>query len=234
MPSRTTPLALGAAAGLIVSAIGCNLGTTANKTTGLVRFVHAVSNGGPFDFYANKTRAVNGLEFQNATSYFVVDSGQSIPFAITRINDTTPLATTTESVVAAHTYTLMAADSMSGLTPLFIADSNSAPASNAVKVRVIHAAPSFRNADIYMMIQGDPLPATPTFSGFQFEQVSTYQLKKPGAYYLVATAPGNPNIVATVDTLPNLGNGSVRTIILLDSKKGGLPLKTITVNDVTR
>ena len=233
MPSRTTPLALGAAAVLAVSVAGCNLGT-ANKTTGLVRFVHAVSNGGPFDFYANKTRDVNGLEFQNATSYFVVDSGQAIPFAITKINDTTPLVTTTESVVAAHTYTLMAADSMSGLTPLFISDSNTAPVSDAVKLRVIHAAPSFRSADIYIMLQGSALPASPILSAFLFEQVSQYELKSPGSYYVVATAPGDPNTIAAVDTLSGLGDGTVRTIILLDSKKGGLPLKTITVDDVTR
>ncbi len=233
MPSRTTPLALGAAAALAVSVAGCNLGT-ANKTTALVRFVHAVSNGGPFDFYANSSREVNGLEFQNATSYFVVDSGQAISFAVTKINDATPLVTTTESVVAAHTYTLMAADSMSGLTPLFIADSNTAPASNAVKLRVIHAAPSFKSADVYIMPQGSALPASPTLSAFLFEQVSQYELKKPGSYYVVATAPGDPNTIAAVDTLPSLGNGTVRTIILLDSKKGGLPLKTITVNDVTR
>src|SRR5215469_9234652 len=106
MSWRTKPLALAAAGALIVSAAGCNLGVTP-KNTGLVRFVHAVPNGGPFDFYAKNNREVNGLEFGHATSYFVIDSGSAIPFAITKVNDSTPIATTTESVVGAHTYTFM-------------------------------------------------------------------------------------------------------------------------------
>lgn len=233
MSWRTKPLAFAAAGALTVSVAGCNLGV-APKNTGLVRFVHAVSNGGPFDFYAKNTREVNGLEFQHATSYFVVDSGQAIPFAITKVNDSTPLATTTESVVGAHTYTFMAADSMAGLTPLFISDSNSAPVSTAVKLRVIHAAPSFKTADVYIIKQGEALPSSPTFSAFQFEGVSTYQLKPPASYYVVATAPGNPAVIVAVDTLSNLGNGTVRTVVILDSKKGGFPLATIDINDVNR
>jgi hypothetical protein len=234
MLSRPTPLALGAAAVLALSVAGCNLGVTPPKTTGQVRFIHAVSNGGPFDFYANNKLAVNGLEFGNATSYVVVDSGQAVPFGITIVNQTKPLATTTEAVAAAHTYTLMAVDSMQGLTPLFIPDSNTAPVSTAVKLRVIHAAPSFRAVDIYIVRQGDALPSSPVLANFVFEQVSTYQLKKPGAYFVIATAPGNPAVIAAVDTTANLSNGSVRSIVLMDSKKGGLPLKTIDINDVTR
>ena len=232
MSWRTKPLAPVAAGALIVSAVGCNLGV-APKNTGLVRFIHAVSNGGPFDFYAKGSIKVNGLEFQHATAYFVVDSGQAIPFAITKLNDSTPIASTTESVVGAHTYTLMAADSMSGLTPLFIADSNTAPVSSAVKLRVIHGAPSFKSVDIYIVKQGNPL-SSPTLTGFNFEGVSLYQLVPPAAYYVVATAPGNPAVIVAVDTLPSLSNGSVRTVVLLDSKKGGLPLATIDVNDVNR
>ena len=232
MSYRKTSQAVGVAV-LIASLATCKLGT-ANTTTALVRFVHAVSNGGPLDFYANGVRDVNGLEFQNATSYFVVDSGQAIPFSVNIINESTPIVTTTETVTAAHTYTFMAADSMAGLTPLFIADSNTAPSSTAVKLRVIHAAPSFKTADVYLISQGDTLPSAPTFASFQFEQVSQYQLRPPGSYYMVATAPGDRATIAAVDTLSSLGNGTVRTIILMDNKKGGLPLASITVNDVTR
>jgi Domain of unknown function (DUF4397) len=232
MSQRKASLAVGVAV-LIASLTTCKL-ATANKSTALVRFVHAVSNAGPLDFYADTVRDVNGLEFQNATSYFVVDSGQAIPFSVNIINQTTPIVTTTETVAAAHTYTFMAADSMAGLTPLFIADSNTAPSSTDVKLRVIHGAPSFKTVDIYFINQGDTLPSTPALGSFQFEQVSQYQLKKPGSYYMVATAPGDPTTIATVDTLSSLGNGTVRTIILMDRKKGGLPLASITVNDVTR
>jgi hypothetical protein len=232
MQVRSVSLRLGAAAALVASATACKV-TSAPKSTALVRFVHAVSNGGPFDFYANNTRQVNGLPFQHATSYFTLDSGQAVTFAVTRLNDTTPLVTTTETVVAAHTYTFMAVDSMAGLAPLFVSDSNTAPSATAVKLRLINAAPSFKLADIYIVSQGNAL-GTPTLSAFGFEQVSTYQLVPPGSYFVFATAAGNPLTVAAIDTLSNLPNGSVRTIILMDSKSGGLPLATVTVNDVTR
>lgn len=231
MPRRRVPLMIGAAAALAVSITACK--ATSPKNTALVRFVNAVSNSGPLDFYANKTRDVNGLGFQSATSYFVVDSGQSIPFAIARLNAPTPVVTTSEVVTAVHTYTFMAADSMAGLTPLFIPDSNSAPDKSAVKLRFIHGAPSFPAVDIYIAKQGTAATA-PTLSDLAFEHWSTYQLVSPGSYYVVATPPGNSATIVAVDTLSGLGNGTVRTIILMDSKKGGLPLATVTVNDVTR
>jgi hypothetical protein len=231
MSVRRMPFTIGAAAALTALVAGCKV--TAPKNTGLVRFVNAVSNSGPLDFYANSAKDVSGLEFQNATSYFVVDSGASVPFSIAKLNDTTPLVTTAFPLPGAHTFTLMAADSMAGLTPLFIADSNSAPDKSAVKLRLIHGAPSFKSVDIYLLKQGQAL-GTPTFSAFAFEQVSTYQLVPPGSYYAVVTPPGNPASVVAVDTLSGLGNGTVRTIIIMDSKKGHLPLATITINDVTR
>jgi Domain of unknown function (DUF4397) len=232
MSFRKVPLTIGAVAALTTFATGCKV--TAPQNTALVRFVHAVSNGGPLDFYANGTRDVNGLEFQNATAYFVVDSGSAIPFAIAIINDTTPVLTTTETVQGAHTYTFLAVDSMAGLTPLFVSDSNTAPDKNDVKLRLIHAAPSFKSVDLYIVKQGAALGTSPNFSSFNFEQVSTYQLVSPGSYFIVATAPGNVGTIAAVDTLSGLGTGSVRTIILMDSKNGHLPLKMVTVNDVTR
>jgi hypothetical protein len=235
MRARHTHRTLGAVAVLIASVTGCKM-TSAPKTTALVRYIHAVTNGGPFDFYTDGTREVNGLEFQSATDYFVIDSGSAVPFEVTRINAgaSAPLITTNEQVLAAHTYTFMIADSMSDLTPLFIADSNTAPSKTAVKLRLIHAAPSFRTVDIYIVKEGAGLGAAPTMSDVNFETVSTYQVVAPGSYEIVYTAPGNPSAVAADDTLASLGSGTVRTIILMDSKTGTLPLSTVTVNDATR
>ena len=233
MRLRYVPLSLGAAAVVAAFAVGCKP-ADAPKSTALVRYVHAVSNGGPFDFYANNTRDVNGLQFQNATSYFTVDSGQAIAFAVSRINADTPLFTTSENVQGGHTYTFMAADSMSALTPLFISDSNTAPNTKRVKLRVIHAAPSRKLLDVYISPLGQALAVPATLSNMNFEQVSQYDLVPPGSYEVVATAPGNPDSIAAFDTLSGLGSGTVRTIILLDSKTAGQQLNMITVNDVTR
>jgi hypothetical protein len=231
MSVRSLSLTIGAAATLTALVTGCK--DLAPKNTALVRYVNAVSNSGPLDFWANGTLDVTGLEFQNATDYFVVDSGPAIQFAIANLNDSTPLVTTKQQLPGSHTFTLMAADSMAGLTPLFIADSNTAPDKSAVKLRFIHAAPSFKFVDVYLIGQGQKL-GSPTFASFGFEQVSPYQVVPPGSYYFVATPPGNPAAVVAVDTLSVLGDGTVRTVILMDSKKGTLPLRTITINDVTR
>jgi Domain of unknown function (DUF4397) len=225
------PLTIGAAAALIALMTGCKV--TAPQNTALVRYVNAVSNSGPLDFYASQTEDVTGLEFQHATDYFVVDSGPAAAFAVANLNDSTPLVTTKQQLPGAHTFTLMAADSMADLTPLFIADSNTAPDKSAVKLRFIHAAPSFKYADVYLIGQGEKL-GTPTFASFGFEQVSPYQVVPPGSYYFVATAPGDPAAVVAVDTLTLLTNGTVRTVILMDSKNGRFPLATITVDEVTR
>jgi Domain of unknown function (DUF4397) len=231
MSVRRMPLTMGAAAALTALVTGCKV--TAPQNTALVRYVNAVSNSGPLDFYANNTEDVTGLEFQNATDYFVVDSGPAIAFSIAKLNDSTPLVTTREQLPGAHTFTLMATDSMAGLTPLFIADSNTAPDKSAVKLRFIHAAPSFKFADVYLIGQGQKL-VSPTFASFGFEQVSPYQVVPPGSYYFVATAPGDAAAVVAVDTLSLLTDGTVRTVILMDSKNGRLPLATVTIDDVTR
>lgn len=231
MSVRRMPFTIGAVAALTALVSACK--AIAPKNTGLVRYVNAVVNSGPLDFYANNTRNVNGLEFPDATDYFVVDSGPSVSFSITKLNDSTPLVTTKEGLPGAHTFTLIAADSMAGLTPLFVADSNTAPDKSAVKLRFIHVAPSFKNVDVYLIGQGQKL-VTPTFASFGFEQVSTYQVVPPGSYYFVATPPGNAAVVVAVDTLSVLSNGTVRTVILMDSKNGQLPLVTRTVDDVTR
>lgn len=231
MSVRSMSLTIGAAAALTALVAGCKV--IAPKNTGLVRYVNAVSNSGPLDFWANGKEVEAGLPFPEATDYSVVDSGPAIAFAITKLNDSTPLVTTNEQLPGAHTFTLIAADSMKGLTPWFFPDSNTAPLKSAVKLRFVQAAASFKNVDVYLIPQGEKL-GTPTFASFGFENVSPYQVVPPGSYFFVATPPGNPAVVLAVDTLSVLGNGTVRTVILMDSRKGTLPLITRTVNDVTR
>jgi hypothetical protein len=231
MSVRRMPLTIGAAAALIALVAGCK--DIAPKNTALVRYVNAVANSGPLDFWANGTRVENGLPFPEATDYAVVDSGPAIKFAIAKLNDSTPLVTSTEQVPGAHTFTFIAADSMKGLTPWFFPDSNTAPLKSGVKLRFVQASPSFKFVDVYLVPQGEKL-VSPTFASFGFENVSPYQVVAPGSYFFVATPPGTPATVLAVDTLSVLGDGTVRTVILMDSKDGKLPLITRTVNDVTR
>jgi hypothetical protein len=236
MRVRKVPLALGTVAVLAVVATNCNNSKGGGPTglppgTSLVRFVHAVADAKAFDFYANDSLAVPGLVYFKGTAYVSVDSNSAMPIKVTPLIDTTSvLINTTEPVTVGHTFTFYAVGPSASISTLFTSDSNTAPTTTAIKLRVVHVAPSVASLDVYISPLGSARPATPTIAGLLFKTPSAYQLVAPGDYEVRLTVAGD-TVVAVDDTLAGLTNGAVRTIVAMDSTGGGLPIKAINLPD---
>jgi hypothetical protein len=124
---------------------------------------------------------------------------------------------------AGTSYTFIAAQTAfasPALTPIFLTDDNTAPASGQMRLRVVNASPDVGNLDVYVVSPGANIQAVnPTFSNLAFKSASTYQNLVAGKYEVFFTAPGQKTVLIDSGVL-SLGQGQVRTVVALD-KTGG-------------
>jgi hypothetical protein len=120
-------------------------------------------------------------------------------------------------------YTFIAAQSAfasPALTPIFLTDDNTAPASGQVRLRVVNASPDVGNLDVYVVSPGTNIQAAnPTFTNLAFTSASTYQNLVAGKYEVFFTAPGQKTVLIDSGVF-SLGQGQVRTVVALDSTGG--------------
>jgi len=120
-------------------------------------------------------------------------------------------------------YTFIAAQSAfasPALTPIFLTDDNTAPASGQMRLRVVNASPDVGNLDVYVVSPGTNIQAAnPTFTNLAFTSASTYQNLVAGKYEVFFTAPGQKTVLIDSGVF-SLGQGQVRTVVALDSTGG--------------
>ncbi len=120
-------------------------------------------------------------------------------------------------------YTFIAAESAfasPALTPIFLTDDNTTPASGQMRLRVVNASPDVGNLDVYVVSPGTNIQTVnPTFVNLAFKSASTYQTLVAGNYEVLFTAPGQKTVLIDSGVLP-FGKGQVRTVVALDNTGG--------------
>jgi hypothetical protein len=230
--------ALGTA--IAASLIAC--GSSHNESTSL-RVIHASADAGPVDVRVNGAVSAAGATFKQATAFSSLSVG-STRIQVNPAGSSLSVIDATVSLNPNRDYTVLAVGSASAtatsaqaIGAVVIEDSGTAPASGNVKVRVVHAAPSVPNVDIFVTAPTAVLPTAPTIANLPFRSVAPASaqsaLEVPGGNYRIrarvtgSTAiafdsgsvalPANSDLVLAA--IPAVGSAS--PIALLVAPKGG-------------
>jgi len=195
-----------------------------------LRVVHASPDAPNVDVYVDGAKVLTNVAYKAASGYLSVPAG-SHNVKVNATGTATTVIDVTSTLAAGSDYTAMATDFVADITPLLLADTNTAPAAGKVKVRLVHAAPSAGVVDIYVTVPGaDLATATPTLTNIPFQAVSGYLEVPAGDYQVRITAAGTKTVALDSGTL-TLAAGQIRTGVALDNTGGGAPFGAIVLAD---
>lgn len=208
---------------LILAACGDDEGQTR------VRAVHLSPGTPAVDVLVNGDVIASGMGYAGSTGYEAASSGASEIIVRSSVAGET-LLDLTPTLDEDTDYTLIAANTTAAIEGLFLVDDNSEPETSKIKMRLVHAAPSAGNVDIWITSPGESLRA-PTFSNVAFATVSAY-LELPDTPLQVRAAPtGTTNIIIDSGSI-DLTRGEIVTVIARDAAAGGAPYGTLVLKDV--
>jgi hypothetical protein len=195
-----------------------------------VRVVHASPDAPSVDVLLDDAEVLSDVPYLASSAYLATSAGDhnlkvnAAGTASTAIDADVTLADGTD-------YTVIASDLVAAITPIVLADDNTAPAAGNARVRAIHGAPSAPAVDIYVTAPGVDLgAATPVLTGVAFGDVADY-LEVPAGEYQVRVAPAGTKTVALDSGALTLESGQVRTAIAVDAPGGGAPFDLLVLAD---
>jgi len=210
-----------------------NLSFAADTTTGKV---NASLEGRPFGVdlaYGRATPAF--LPSPAAATYSPVLVGSRTLVLKRTADTTTTVATVPLQIENGVDYTVYATGSVP-VTPFVTRDTNTAPATGQVRVRVVHLAPSAGNVDVFVTPVGaDLASATPTLANVPL-RASAYLSVPAGTYQVrvvpAGTAPASraASVAINLASVALPANGA-RTLIAADNFSGGAPFRFIALVD---
>ena len=160
-----------------------------------VRVVHASPDAPSVDVLLDDAKVLSDVPYLASSDYLATSAGDhnlkvnAAGTATTAIDADVTLADGTD-------YTVIASDLVAEITPIVLADDNTAPAAGNARVRAIHGAPSAPAVDIYVTAPGADLEAaTPVLTGVAFGDVADY-LEVPAGEYQVRVTPAGTKTVA--------------------------------------
>ena len=122
-----------------------------------------------------------------------------------------------------------------------VRDDNSPPASGNIKLRFFHASPSvplcpapdsLPCVDIYVVAPGTNINGLqPTIPSLAYQQASGYLNIAAASYEIIVTNLGSKTPLID-DTPPAFTAGQIRTFVVLDAPKGGLPPSLLELADL--
>ncbi len=194
-----------------------------------VRAVHLSPGTPAIDVLVNGDVITSGMSYAGSTGYEVASSGASEIIVRSSAAGQT-LLDLTPTLDDDTDYTLIAANFTADIEGLLLVDDNSEPDTDKIKMRLVHAAPSAGNVDIWITSPGESLGAA-TVSNVAFGSATTY-FELPDADLQVRMAPtGTTNIFIDSGAI-DLTRGEVVTVIARDAPAGGAPFSALILDDV--
>jgi hypothetical protein len=199
----------------------------APTTRGYVRLAHLSPDTPEVDVYLNsQSGGIPGQVFRGV-GYGVMSGYQALPvggYTVAMRRSGAPASepavlTTQVSVVAGRAYTVAGVGRYADLGLRVLTDDISLPAKNQAKVRIIQA--SVRAPVLDVSVRGGPTIA----KNIAFASTTAYYLVAPGTWRLqVQTLAGG----AITELAVQLSEGSVYSLLILDSARGGLEARLTT------
>ena len=132
---------------------------------------------------------------------------------------------------AGQVYDVLAIDELAAIRPLVLND-DPREVSTYGKVRIVHAAPSAEDVDIYVVPAGTVIDETvdATLTSVPFAASTGYLPIDAGDYEVTVTGAGSKAAAIGPAPLSLMGN-DVLTIVAIESEGGGAPFNVIITND---
>jgi len=173
-------------------AAGCGGGGSDDDDSGgQLRLVNGTTDYASLDLYAGDTLKSQDTASFAAGGYVKLDAATYV-MALKRNGSTTTASSSSRTVSAGGTYTLLAYSTESSLRMAYLSDGEAAPAAGKAKLRVLNAAVEAGVLDTYIF-QTDGVLAdqTPSVSNLATESLSGYKEYAKGNYRVVVTAQGS-------------------------------------------
>ncbi|HEY5087685.1 MAG TPA: DUF4397 domain-containing protein [Gemmatimonadaceae bacterium] len=233
----TRPLNFRALAGIgivagVAAIAGCNTDTTTtspNGPQGLVQFINAAPRYSSVDLYVDTMDVAPSTTYGTGQSISLTPLSNPRQFVVRLTGDTTTLASGQLLIVDQAVSTVILTQHTVGGNLLILPDTVSAPPANDIGLRIVNASPSAATVDMYVT-GADSTLATPTATNVAFEGSSTYVTVPVGTVRVRVTTAGTKTVLLDIDA-SSLTAGQVRTVLLVDSAGGGLPVTWLAVPD---
>lgn len=205
----------------IAALIGCG-GSGSSSYSSFVRVLHASPNAPNVDVLVDDRMVVQDLAYADFAGYLGVASGHR-NVKVRATGTTTTVIDAGVDLSPRQSYTVIAAGFLAQIDPIVLLDDRSAPPTGKVNVRVVHAAASAPEVDVYVVPAGASIDtATPVLEDVPFRAASGYLPVNPGRYDLFVTVAGTKNIAISANDV-TITAGQARTVVALDAKGGGTP-----------
>ena len=239
-------LAVLLAGGFLLALASCG----SSSTRSFVRILNASPDAGTIDVSIGGTKLVTAAAYGTATNYFTQKPGTTISLKITKSTDQSLLLDTKIGLIDKTYYTIAAVGNTSTFTILQSVDDHTTPATGDVKIRILHADPTFQvgtsgAVDVYITPTNPPhfLNGTvPTFANVPYQSTTAYfsaTVPTTDGNLKIRVAPaGNTdpdnNSIAGWDSQAVLyKTGQVRTYVLLHNPAGTpFPEQNSTLSDL--
>ena len=211
---------------------GCQLDNLSGNTgpQGLVQFFNAAPRYSTMNLFIDSTSALQTpLAYQSGSGVYVNALTNPRTFKVTAGTDTTTIASSQLLVANMTVYTMIATQHATGAGLLILPDTVSPLPSGQVGIRIINASPSAGPVDFYLT-SADSTLATPVAPNITYEGNSGYVLAPVGPLRIRITAAGTKTVLLDIDAT-SLSDGQAKSVLLMDSVGGGLPVLWLAISD---
>lgn len=190
--------------------------TGCGSSSAHVRVLNAIPIQSNIDMLIDSKDVASAIPYASASGYITVSSG-SRHLQIEATGSSSPFVDQNISLSSGSYDTVL--DTSNGAT--VFTDNHSTPASGDFGIRVINASTGLGPADVYVVLSGNAMGSTPTFSNVGVPTASGYTSLAAGSYIVYFTTPGTTNVLLSTGTL-TLASGQVRTVAAIDGQSGGV------------
>ena len=182
-------LALALLATFAVAACDDDDDVTGPATTAQLRVVHASPDAPNVDVLLDNAPVLTNVAYKAASNYLEVPSG-SRNLKVRATGTSTVVIDQNGTLAQDGFYTVLATGPVASIAPLVLTDDQTSPASGNVRLRLVHAAPTAGNVDIYVTTPtADIATATPTLANVAFRAASNYLEVPAGTFETIVVRP---------------------------------------------
>ena len=196
-----------------------------------LQVIHASPDAPAVDVIVDGDVLVPGLAFPEATPFVETAAGTyNVLVTVADNPGSIAFGPVDLDFAAGVRYSVLAVGELAAIEPLILTDDPRRVATNA-KVRIVHAAPSAMDVDIYVTAVGADINAeTPTLENIAFKDNTGY-LALPAGDYDVTVTPTGTKTAAIGPATISVSDGGIYTAIARDPLPGAAELGLIVSDD---
>lgn len=196
-----------------------------------IRLLHASPNAGALELLTAGQSKAGQIVYGDATPYVDI-STSSVSLTLRFAGSGVAIIDTIVTLPDSGFLTVVADGDSSAIIIRLLTDEEPGADTTFIKLRMLDESPSLGPLDVYVTAPAVSIDSlTPTIAGISFRAATAYLVLASGTYQVRFTNASTKVVVADAGTF-GVGNGDVRTVLVLDADGGGLPAQTRVVSDV--